>query len=146
MRAAILLALPLVAVAAPAPVTRIENTLERRDGEYWFGVDEKCREEYGAHPEIKRYDKMLTAVNKAKLMVREALDQWWDEGKHGEIVATYLGVPDDGKWKDNEFVQKFHANLEAFSHVAEGESFIGQQVVSDVLPTFVTTRFPRHPK
>jgi hypothetical protein len=141
MRLALLLSLPLLTVAAPAPITLIEDTLDKRDDTYWFGVNEKCREEYGGHPDIKRYDKMLTAVNKAKLMVREALDQWWGEGKHGEIAATYLGIPDDGKFRDNEFVQKFKGNLEAFSHVGEGESFIGQQVVSDLRTTYLTPRF-----
>lgn len=48
-------------------------------------------------------------------MASVAVREWWDEGKHGEIAATYLGIPDDGKYKDNEWAKIAHANLRRVS-------------------------------
>ncbi|KAF1956757.1 hypothetical protein CC80DRAFT_593462 [Byssothecium circinans] len=142
MRASILLALPLAVLAIPNPIPTEEKheellsppstsaniDISKREDFFPYVVDNKCRDKYDIHPKINRYDKMLTAVQTARDMVKEVLKEWWDEGKHGEVAAAYLGIPNDGKYKENEWAKRVQANLHNFALVDERVPFMSRKI------------------
>lgn len=129
MRSAVLLGLPLTALAIPAPVTPNKRPFDERAEDFNpYVVDSGCRGK--KYNNVDAYDKLLNAVKEAREMAKFAIKEWWDEGKHGEAAATYLGIPDDGKYKDNEFAQWVHANLQGVALLDERLPFLSKRIVS----------------
>lgn len=131
MRSAILLSLPLAAFALPPPVNPREDALEKRAEDFIpYLIEDACRNTYDKHPDIKRYDKMLAAVKSARELAKTAVKEWWDEGKHGDVAAQYLAIPDDGGYKDSGYAQTVHANLQNVALLDERIPFLSKKVVS----------------
>lgn len=119
--------LPLAALARPQPDTR---DLDRREDFFPYVIEDVCHTADSRFADVARYDKMLHAVFNARDMVKLALKEWWDEGKHGEAAATYLAIPNDGTYKQNEFAQRVHANLQNVALLDERLPFLSRFIVS----------------
>ncbi|KAH8727070.1 hypothetical protein GQ44DRAFT_758170 [Phaeosphaeriaceae sp. PMI808] len=141
MRSLLFFALPLVTLAVPAPITRVTRTLDIREDFFPYVVEDVCHQPDGAAPGIKRYDKMVVAVQRAREMAKLALKEWWDEGKHGEAAATYLAIPNDGKYKENEFAQRVQKNLHNVALLDERLPFLSRKI--DVRCTDISNKCNR---
>jgi hypothetical protein len=128
MRIFALSAFPLAALAFPAPISPA-NPLVRRDDIVPFIVENECRDK-GV------YDKMLKAVFAAQDLAKTALSEWWDQGKHTEVAATYLAIPDDGTYKNNADAQVVQANLHRVSILSSAVPFLSRFIVSFAVMCF----------
>lgn len=108
--------------------TTPRNSLEIRDSppKIHFRIEE-CKDTYDYSSDTK-YAKMLTAVKRARDLATLTIKEWWDEGKHGEAAATYLAIPNDGKYKENEFAQRAYANLQNVAALDEAIPLFGHKV------------------
>jgi hypothetical protein len=134
MRAAVFLGLAFSSLVSTAP---LEKEVEARADDFIpYLVEDACRQDDPKLEGINRYAKLLSAVKDARDMAQQAVREWWDEGKHGEIAAQYLAIPDDGKYKDNEFAQRVHENLRLVGLLDERQPFLSKKVVSRNLSGF----------
>jgi hypothetical protein len=120
----------MAALAVPMAVTPGYLPVQPRDAPPkipFLVEDASCRQSYDFTSDTK-YAKMLTAVKHARDMAQLAIQEWWEEGKHGEAAATYLAIPDDGNYKENEFAQMVHANLQNVAALDEAVPLIGHKV------------------
>jgi hypothetical protein len=131
MRSAVLFGLPLAALAVPAPVTPNKNILDERAEDFNpYLIEDGCRGKMYNDGKVDGYNKLITAVKEAREMAKFAIKEWWDEGKHGEAAQTYLAIPNDGGYKDSEYAQRVHANLEMVAKLDERIPFLSKKVVS----------------
>ncbi|KAF2108565.1 hypothetical protein BDV96DRAFT_262183 [Lophiotrema nucula] len=131
MRSVVLFGLPLAAHAIPAPVTPNKNTFDERAEDFNpYVVEDGCRGKKYNDGKVDAYDRLLSSVKEAREMAKFAISEWWDQGKHGEAAETYLAIPNDGKYKDNEFAQRVYANLQSVALLDERVPFLSKKVVS----------------
>ncbi|KAF2869219.1 hypothetical protein BDV95DRAFT_621072 [Massariosphaeria phaeospora] len=52
-------------------------------------------------------------------MATTAVKEWWDEGKHKEIAATYLAIPDTDNYKDDKYAKQAVDNLKRVMKLSE---------------------------
>ncbi|KAF2468348.1 uncharacterized protein BDR25DRAFT_344341 [Lindgomyces ingoldianus] len=128
MRIFSFLTLPLVALAIPPPTASLRSAVEKREDFFPYLVEDVCHQPDSRFDQVQRYDKMLKAVQKAREMAKLALKEWWDEGKHGEAAATYLAIPNNGTYKDNEYAQRVHANLQNVALLDERIPFLSRKI------------------
>lgn len=127
MQYLLFLTLPLAALALPQPDTR---HLSIREDFFPYVIEDVCHTADSRFDHVKRFEKMLHAVQSARGMVKLALKEWWDEGKHGEAAATYLAIPNNGRYKQNEFAQRVKANLQNVALLDERLPFLSRFIVS----------------
>lgn len=134
MHAFALFILPLAAFANPASIRHghTHHTYSRNaqsDHDH-FLVARADVVPYTVENGCPEYNKMLTAVKMARSFAQVALKEWWDEGKHTEIAATYLGISPDG-YKDNADAKIVQANLNRVTLLSETHPFLSKYINVD---------------
>jgi hypothetical protein len=125
MRAFTLFTLPLAALALPR-FPDASTLTSRDDSKVPYLVDDECRNTPG------HYEKILSSLREAEDIVKTVVKEWWDEGKHREVAALYLGIPDTDGFKDDPNAQRAHANLDRVAHLFGGIPFLASYVVSKI--------------
>jgi hypothetical protein len=103
-------------------------------------IEDACRNTYIGANKVQAYKKMLQAVKDARDLAETAVEEWWNEGEHGDIAAQYLAIPDDGNYKSNSYAQTVYGNLLEVSRLDARIPFLSKYVVSTYLLNLLSSR------
>jgi hypothetical protein len=120
MRKLILALLPLATLAIPSPLAP-SSSLAKREAIVPYIVEDRCTKK----------EKMIKAVKGARELAQDAVQEWWYNGQHREIAATYLAIPNTSgeEYYNNEWVKLVKENLERVGLLSEAVPLFSKYIV-----------------